>query len=56
MDDSPREISGERGYKKELLYRENQGKDVVSGYEDKREKVCKNGKEDNFFLLFVCFC
>lgn len=58
MDDSPREkMSGKRGYERELQYRGSQGKDLVSGSEDKRENGCKNGREENGqCILFVCFC
>lgn len=57
MDDSPREkMSGERGYKRELLYRESQGKDLVSGSEDKRENGCKNGREENGQAVYFFVC
>lgn len=59
MDDSPRKyMSDKRGYEKEFQYRGSQGKDLVSGSEDEREKGCKKDREENGWAVYfwVCFC
>lgn len=45
-------MSDERGYEREFQYRESQGKDLVSGPEDEREKGCKNGREENGWAVY----
>lgn len=55
------EMSDVRIYERNFQYRESQGKVLVSGSKDEREKGCKNSREESrwevyFFAAVFAFC
>lgn len=48
-------MSDEKGYEREFHYWESQGKDLINGSEDEKEKRYKNGRGDNGWAVYFLF-
>lgn len=48
-------MSDEKRYERGFQYQESQGKDLINGSEDEKEKRYKNGREDNGWPVYFLF-